>query len=125
MNTSKCSYINCQIAGTISSSKCPSLPSNMSIYLLFVGGCCGIDRMVVGFITTCAISAYHHKHCEFEPRSWRGVLDTTLHDKVCQWFSQGTPVSSTSKTDRHDILEIFLKVELNTIKLNLFVGPVC
>jgi len=35
--------------------------------------------------------------CEFEPRSWRGVLDTTLCDKVCQWlvtgrwFSRGTP----------------------------------
>jgi len=23
--------------------------------------------MVVGFTTTCANSAYHHKHCEFEP----------------------------------------------------------
>jgi len=40
----------------------------------------------------------------FEPRSWRGVLDTTLCDKVCQWltagwwFSSGTPVSSTNKT---------------------------
>jgi hypothetical protein len=22
-------------------------------------------RMVVGFITTCAISAYHHENCEF------------------------------------------------------------
>jgi hypothetical protein len=55
---------------------------------------------------------------EFEPRSWRGVLDTTLCDKVCQrlatgrWFS---PVSTT-KTDHHDITEILLKlkVELNT-----------
>jgi hypothetical protein len=42
------------------------------------------DRMVVGFTTTCAISAYHHKSCEFEPRSWRGVLDATLCDKICQ-----------------------------------------
>ena len=42
------------------------------------------DRMVVGFTTTCAISTYHHKCCEFEPRSWRGVLNTTLLDKVCQ-----------------------------------------
>jgi len=33
----------------------------------------GRDRMVVGFTTTCAISAYHHWSCEFEPRSWRGV----------------------------------------------------
>ena len=44
----------------------------------------GCDRMVVGFIATCAISAYHHYNCEFEPRSWRGVLDTTLFNKVCQ-----------------------------------------
>ena len=40
----------------------------------------------------------------------RGVLDTTLCDKVCmwftggRWFSPGPPVSSTNKTDRHDIL---------------------
>jgi hypothetical protein len=33
-----------------------------------------------------------------------------------QWFSSGTPVSSTNKTDRHDITEILLKVALNTIK---------
>ena len=32
-----------------------------------------------------------------------------------QWFSPGTPVSSTNKTDRHDITEIVLKVALNTI----------
>jgi hypothetical protein len=31
------------------------------------------------------------------------------------WFSPGTPVSSTNKTDRHDIAEILLKVALNTI----------
>ena len=41
------------------------------------------DRLVVGFTTTCAISAYHHHSCEFEPRSWRGVLDIALCDKVC------------------------------------------
>jgi hypothetical protein len=31
------------------------------------------------------------------------------------WFSLGTPVSSTYKTDRHEIAEILLKVALNTI----------
>ena len=31
----------------------------------------------------------------------------------------GKLVSSTNKTDRHDITEILLKVALNTIKLNL------
>jgi hypothetical protein len=60
-------------------------------------------------------------------RSWRGVLDTTLCDKVCQWFatcqwfSPATPVSSTNKTDRHDITEILLKVALNTINYFIFV----
>ena len=36
-----------------------------------------------------------------------------------RWFSPGTPVSSTNKTDRHDIDEILLKVALNTKILNL------
>jgi hypothetical protein len=41
-------------------------------------------------------------------------------DKVYQllahglWFSQGTPASSTTKTGRHDIAEILLKVALST-----------
>jgi hypothetical protein len=32
------------------------------------------------------------------------------------WFSAGTLVSSTNKTDRHDITEMLLKVALNIIK---------
>jgi hypothetical protein len=46
---------------------------------------------------------------------------TTLCDKVCQWlatgrwFSPGPLVSSTNKTDSHDITEILLKVALNDI----------
>jgi hypothetical protein len=58
------------------------------------------------------------------PLRW-GVLDTTLRDKVCQsltagrWFSPGTLVSFTNKTDRHDITELLLKVALNTITLTL------
>jgi hypothetical protein len=31
-----------------------------------------------------------------------------------QWFSSGTPVSSTNKADHHDLTEIVLKVVLNT-----------
>jgi len=38
----------------------------------------GHDCMVAEFTTTHAISAYHHQGCEFEPRSWRIVLDTTF-----------------------------------------------
>ena len=44
----------------------------------------GLDCMVAEFITTSAISAYHHQSCEFESRLWRGLLDKTLCHKVCQ-----------------------------------------
>jgi hypothetical protein len=51
-------------------------------------------------------------------------------DKVYQllahgrWFSPGTSASSTTKTGRHDIAEILLKVALNTINqsINRIVG---
>ena len=61
--------------------------------------------------------------CEFECCSCRGVLNTTLFNKVCQWlatglwFSPGTLVSSTNKANRNNIAEIFMKVALNTITL--------
>ena len=51
----------------------------------------------------------------------QGVLITTLCDQVCQWlvagrwFSLGTPISPTNKTDNKDITEILLKVAFNTI----------
>jgi hypothetical protein len=56
------------------------------------------------------------------PLRW-DILYTTLCDKVCQWlatgqwFSLGAPVSSTNKTDRHDITETLLKVAL--------IDPIC
>jgi hypothetical protein len=46
---------------------------------------------------------------------------TAASDKIYQllangqWFSQGTPASSTTKTGRNDTAEILLKVALNTI----------
>ena len=54
----------------------------------------------------------------FEIRVHSRFWYTTLYDKVCQWlatglwFSLGPLVSSTSKTDRHDITELLLKVAL-------------
>jgi hypothetical protein len=52
-------------------------------------GCRGRDLMVVGLTATFAISAYHHQYCEFKPRSWWSVLETTICDKVCQWLTTG------------------------------------
>jgi hypothetical protein len=49
-------------------------------------------------------------------------------DKVYQllahgrWFSPGTPVSSTTKTGRHDIAEILLKVALH---MSLLISLLC
>jgi hypothetical protein len=45
---------------------------------------------------------------------WRHIfLAWYISDR---WLSPGTPVSSTNKTDRHYITEIFLKVALSTIE---------
>ena len=68
---------------------------------------------------------YYHHWCLWVRISMRARC-TTLCDKVCQWLatgwwvSPGPPVSSTNKTDRHDINEILLKVALNTIKQTNF-----
>jgi hypothetical protein len=71
----------------------------------------GRDRMVVGYTTTYAISAYHHWCCEFESQSGQGVQHYVIKfvsDLLAagQWFSPGTLVSSTNKTDCHDIAKI-------------------
>ena len=61
-----------------------------------------------------------------------GKVYSIQHDvikfEVCQWLAAGqwsspctlcTSVSSTNKTDRHNITEILLKVALNTITMIL------
>jgi len=76
--------------------------------LIFWLGCSGRDRMGVGF-------TYNQWWVWISIRA----RCTTLCDKFCQWlatgrwFSPGPPVSSTNKTDRHDITEILLKVALS------------
>jgi hypothetical protein len=81
--------------------------------------------MVVGFTATYAISVYHYHSCESESRSWQGVLDIALCDKVSQllaagrWFSPITPVSSTNKTQCHNIAECGIKLQKSEPKLHL------
>jgi hypothetical protein len=56
------------------------------------------------------------------------VLDTTLCDQFVSdlrqvgGFYPGTLVSSTNKTDRHNIAEILLKVVLNTINQTIIIS---
>ena len=98
-----------------------SLISAICIYLY--GPSLSLSRQ---FSTTCTISAYYHRHCWFELRSWRSVLDTTLCDTVCQclatgrWFYTCTQISSTSKTDRQPITQLFFKVALNAINKSTY-----
>ena len=66
--------------------------------------CCRCrNRMVFGFTSTIQSVRITTKSREFtDSRSWRGVLDKTLCDNVCQllatgrWFSPDTRVSATN-----------------------------
>jgi hypothetical protein len=60
------------------------------------------DRMVVGFTTTYAISAYHYQYSEFE-----SVYDNGYKLRLSGWcFLQVTLVSFTDKTDRLQTLQL-------------------
>jgi hypothetical protein len=98
-----------------------------------------IHRIVVGLTAACPIQSVPitTKVVSSNPAQTRFTrLNIIVCDKVCQWlaagqwFSLGTPVSSTNKTDRHDITEILLKVSLNTInstnhRLNIGINGLC
>ena len=93
---------------------CPSSTPRSYIFYIRVfpwngGDRRGCGRMVVGFITTYAISVCHHWSCDFESNS--GEVYSMQHDAgqwlaAGRWFSPPTPFSSTNKTDHHDITEI-------------------
>jgi hypothetical protein len=57
--------------------------------------------------TLLSLDKWSNKHLNLRP----GILDTTSG----QWFSADTPVSSTNKTDRHDIT-----LALNIIKMIIY-----
>ena len=84
------------------------LTINRNNFPLNCGGHHGPDCMVVGFITTYAISTYHHYH-EFKPRSGEvySIQHYVIMFVIDLWRSV---VSSTNKTDHHNIIEILLKV---------------
>jgi len=84
------------------------------------GGRRGPECMVVEFTTTYAISAYHHWCCEFESRSGRGVQHHMIKFvsdlRQVGGFLRVLRFPPPIITDLHDITEILLQVELNTIK---------
>jgi hypothetical protein len=64
-------------------------------------------------------------------------MDTTINERIAasdkvyqllahgRWFSPSTPPSSTTNTRRHDMVEILLKVALNTIKQTNKIPEMC
>jgi hypothetical protein len=75
-----------------------------------------------GYITPISISPIRHgfapgfvnnkKGCTRLAAASDNIYELHAHGR---WFSPGTPASSITKTDRHDIAEILLKVALDTI----------
>jgi hypothetical protein len=63
-------------------------------------------------ITNTAWACKLQKECTRLAAAGDKVYQLLAHGR---WFSPDTPVSSTTKTGRHDIAEILLKVALNTI----------
>jgi hypothetical protein len=58
--------------------------------------------------------AFHQSKINYQTESDK-AYQLLAHGR---WFSPGTPVSSTTKTGRHDIAEILLKVALKHQKIN-------
>ena len=83
----------------------------------------GLDHMVVGFTTTCAIivpitsKVWSLNSAHGEVYSIQNYVIVCQWLSIGRWLSPGTSVSSINKTDRHDITEILLKGALNTITL--------
>jgi uncharacterized membrane protein len=86
--------------------------------------------LAIGYLPFFAAASRVHPFCNLQRRARTyavlviglyELLGAAASDTVYQllaygrWFSPGTPASYTTKTGRHDIAEILLKVALNTI----------
>jgi len=95
---------------------------------LFIGwGRHGHDRMVVGYVTTYAISAYHHRCCEFEPRSGEVysiqhyVIKFVSHlRQVCGFFPGTPPPIKLTATILLKLLRVALIILTLYYRSNIF-----
>ena len=83
---------------------------------IYLRGHLGRDRMVVGFTTTYAISAYHYWRCEFESRSGRGVQHYVIKFVSNLRQVNGFPVSSTNNNRPPQYNWNIVESGINTIK---------
>ena len=90
------------------------------ISILLTRGRREFDRMVIGFTTTYATSAYHHKRYELDFRAREVysiehyVIKFVRDLRHVGGFLRVLRFTSTNKTGRHDMTEILLKVALST-----------
>ena len=71
-----------------------------------------LSRQSVHITTNVSLNPVHDEVYTMQNYVIKFVSDLR---QVGLWFSPGTPVYSSNKTDRHDITEILLKVALSTI----------
>jgi len=76
------------------------------------------QNLLAGYNHQKTFTNRHNVHGEMY--SIQHYVITFFRDLWVWCFSPGTPVSSTIKSDRHDIIEILLKVALNTINLKQY-----
>ena len=85
----------------------------MRFLFIFTGFPCPYDNPMRFFCHDSPDSSYLERFREKHRERLEGKY--FIFPATGQWFSLGTPVSSTNKTDRHDITEILLRLALNTI----------
>ena len=73
------------------------------------------------FITTKVVSSNPARGDVYAIQHY--VIKFVSHLGAGHWFYPDTPVSSTNKTDLHDITEILLKVQINTYTVILTLTP--
>jgi hypothetical protein len=102
-------------------------PSSSKCWLIdevYIGDRRGRDRTVVEFTIELPVKSMQvitkvvsSNHIDGKVYSIQHYMRKFVWLATGRGFPPGTPVSSTNKTDRHDITEILLKVVLNTISL--------
>ena len=86
---------------------CDMLPNDIRVWLIILKSLqlrCIIHLFESGFVN-------YKKGCTRLAAASDNVYQLLSHGR---WFSPGSPASSTTKTGRHDIAEILLKVALST-----------
>jgi Iap family predicted aminopeptidase len=76
--------------------------------------CCrrGSDRMVVGFTTICAISAYHHRGCDFESRTWWRDVNNKIKNKKIRIprYRKNPKIKYQNYRNQIDLCIVFLEL---------------